>query len=130
MANQPPRLGDAAHLPPMIDLATAAQYLGIGRTTAYALAAKDALPVPVVRIGSALRVPTAPLLKILGITVPERDMRAIPDDDRTVPDASGGTAGTAGTAVSGVSGRRGREDPPRPPLRRARKWSVDRPRAS
>lgn len=62
-----PTVGDARDLPPMIDLATAARFLGIGRTTAYALAARDALPVPVLRIGTALRVPTAPLLKLLEI---------------------------------------------------------------
>ncbi|WP_034268013.1 helix-turn-helix domain-containing protein [Actinospica robiniae] len=66
-ATQPPTISGAQDLPPMIDLITAARYLGIGRTTAYALAAKNALPVPVVRIGTALRVPTVPLLKILRI---------------------------------------------------------------
>lgn len=66
-STKPPTLSDPRDLPPMIDLVTAARYLGIGRTTAYTLAAKNALPVPVVRIGTALRVPTAPLLKVLGI---------------------------------------------------------------
>ena len=38
-------------LGPTVDVQTAARLLGIGRTTAYQLASRNALPVPVVRIG-------------------------------------------------------------------------------
>jgi excisionase family DNA binding protein len=52
---------------PMLTLEQAARIMGIGRTTAYTLAKKDALPVPVVRVGSLYRLPTAPLLSALGL---------------------------------------------------------------
>jgi predicted DNA-binding transcriptional regulator AlpA len=52
-------------LPPTVDIPTAGIILGIGRTTAYALAARDEFPVQVLRIGSKLRVPTARLLELL-----------------------------------------------------------------
>jgi excisionase family DNA binding protein len=54
-------------LPPMLGIADAARYLGISRTTAYSLAAAGELPVPVLRIGHSYRVPTAPLLEVLGL---------------------------------------------------------------
>jgi hypothetical protein len=59
--------GDVAHLPVMVDLLTAARVLGIGRTTAYALARAGDFPCPVVRVGGAYRVPTAGLLGVLGL---------------------------------------------------------------
>ncbi|GAA0400672.1 helix-turn-helix domain-containing protein [Micromonospora gifhornensis] len=57
-------------LPAMIDLATAARALGIGRTKAYELAKIGEFPCPVLRIGTSYRVRTADLLKLIGI---ERD---------------------------------------------------------
>jgi NAD(P)-dependent dehydrogenase (short-subunit alcohol dehydrogenase family) len=119
-----PTLADTANLPPMIDLPTAARYLGIGRTTAYALAARGALPVPVLRIGTALRVPTAPLLKILGITGPETPDVA---DTATASGTADPAADTENAALPAY-GPYGREDPPRPALRYPAKWSVDQPR--
>jgi hypothetical protein len=63
------RLGleDLASLPPTVDLMTAAQILGIGRTAAYELVREGHWPTPVVRAGRLIRVPTAPLLRLLGI---------------------------------------------------------------
>jgi excisionase family DNA binding protein len=66
-----PTLADLTALPPTLDVETAARLLGIGRTTAYQLAARNALPIPVLRIGHTLRIPTAPLLTLLGITPPD-----------------------------------------------------------
>jgi len=54
-------------LGPTVDVQSAARLLGIGRTTAYQLASRNALPVPVVRIGRSLRIPSAPLLALLGL---------------------------------------------------------------
>ena len=54
-------------LGPTVDVQTAARLLGIGRTTAYQLASRNALPVPAVRIGRSLRIPSAPLLALLGL---------------------------------------------------------------
>lgn len=63
-------LDDIGSLPPVLDLPTAAQLLGIGRTAAYALARRGAFPAPVLRIGKLYRVPAASLLEILGLTHP------------------------------------------------------------
>jgi len=63
-------LDDVGSLPPVLDLPTAAQMLGIGRTAAYALARRGAFPAPVLRIGKLYRVPTAGLLEVLGLTHP------------------------------------------------------------
>ncbi len=57
----------AAGLPPTVSVEQAGEMLGIGRTLAYRLAARGELPVPVVRIGRSLKVPTAPLLALLGL---------------------------------------------------------------
>ncbi len=61
---------DLAALPPVIDLATAAAVLGVGRTAAYELVRTDRWPTPVIRVGKLIRVPTAPLLALLGIAPP------------------------------------------------------------
>ncbi|WSX64916.1 hypothetical protein OG504_33200 [Streptomyces sp. NBC_00986] len=55
-------------LPVVIDLVTAARALGIGRTRAFELVRRGEFPVPILRVGSTWRVPTAPLLGMLGIT--------------------------------------------------------------
>ena len=55
-------------LPTTVDLVTAARALGIGRTAAYQLARAGELPVPVLRLGSRYRVPTAALLTALGVS--------------------------------------------------------------
>ncbi len=54
-------------LGPVTDIATAGQILGLSRSTAYALAADDAFPTPVLRVGSGYRVPVAALLAALHI---------------------------------------------------------------
>jgi hypothetical protein len=90
------RCTDLASLPPMIGIPTAARLLGISRASAYRLAAQDALPVPVVRIGHSLRIPTTPLLAALAlIPVPEP-----PDPADDGADAAGSRDGTGagGTA--------------------------------
>jgi len=55
-------------LPPVIDLPTAARVLGIGRTAAYSLVRSGEWPSPVLRLGGTIRVPTAPLLALIGQT--------------------------------------------------------------
>jgi len=50
------------------DLETAcAAVLGIGRTKSYELARLGELPFPVLRVGSRIVVPVAPLLRLLGL---------------------------------------------------------------
>lgn len=57
-------------LPPVVDVQTAALALGIGRTCAYELVRTDAWPTPVLRVGRQIRIPTAPLLELLGVSRP------------------------------------------------------------
>lgn len=54
-------------LPAVIDVPTAASVLGIGRTAAYELIRCGTWPTPVVRLGKLIRVPTAPLLDLVGV---------------------------------------------------------------
>lgn len=61
-------------LPAVVDLSTAARALGLGRSTVYELARSGQFPCRVLRIRRSYRVPTADLLRLLGIT-----------DDDTVP---------------------------------------------
>lgn len=61
---------DPRALSPALDIVTTGRLLGIGRTTAYQLARRGQFPVPVLRIGRGYRVPTAPLLTLLGIDTP------------------------------------------------------------
>ena len=79
MTTLPPPLADLNALPPMLDLVTAGRLLGIGRTTAYKLAQSGTFPVPVLRIGSGYKVPSAPLHALLtnpSPTPPRRAARA------------------------------------------------------
>ena len=52
-------------LPPILDVPTAAHVLGIGRSLAYELVRRNDWPTPVVRVGKLIKIPTAPLLKLL-----------------------------------------------------------------
>jgi len=58
---------------------TAARALGLGRSTAYELARRRQFPCRVFRVGSSYRVPTAELLRVLGI---------VPDDQEQTPPAA------------------------------------------
>ena len=64
---------DLLALPAVVDLTTAARVLGIGRTCAYELVRTGAWPTPVLRVGRLIRIPTTPLLDLLGV---ERVSRA------------------------------------------------------
>jgi hypothetical protein len=55
-------------LPVVVDLPTAASALGIGRTVAYELARTGRFPTPVIRVGNQIKVPTAHLLVLLGLS--------------------------------------------------------------
>jgi hypothetical protein len=72
------------NLGPVVDLPTAAALLGIGRTISYALVREDRFPVPVLRVGRLIRVPTAPLLALLGIT-PHSDSTHRTSDAASTP---------------------------------------------
>jgi hypothetical protein len=55
-------------LPTVVDLMTAARALGIGRTKAYQLAQAGQFPCRIIRVGTNYNVPTADLLRLLGVT--------------------------------------------------------------
>lgn len=55
-------------LPTVVDLMTAARALGIGRTKAYQLAHTGQFPCRIIRVGTNYNIPTADLLKVLGVT--------------------------------------------------------------
>ncbi len=55
-------------LPVVVDLVTAAAVLRIGRTTAYDMVRTGRWPTPIFRLGNRIRVPTAPLLELLGLS--------------------------------------------------------------
>ena len=50
-----------------VDVVTAGAILGVGASTSRDLDRRGAFPVPVIAVGRARRVPTAGLLKILGL---------------------------------------------------------------
>lgn len=54
-------------LPPVVDVPTAAAVLGVGRTAAYELIRTGSWPTPTLRLGKLIRVPTAPLLELVGV---------------------------------------------------------------
>jgi predicted DNA-binding transcriptional regulator AlpA len=55
-------------LPAVVDVPTAAALLGVGRTVAYELVRTDRWPTPVLRLGKLIRIPTAPLLELVGVS--------------------------------------------------------------
>jgi hypothetical protein len=103
-------LAEVADLPTVLDLATAARLLGIGRTAAYQMVGAGTLPVPVLRLGTLIRIPTAPLLRLLGLPVPDAPARpdAAPDPHGAPnPDAAPDPAG-AGSGPGPADGADGR----------------------
>ncbi len=52
--------------PSTLSVPEAGRLLGVSRGTAYQLARENRFPVSVLRIGKQLRVPRAPLLRLLG----------------------------------------------------------------
>jgi len=54
-------------LPAVLDVPTAAGALGLSKTAAYELIRCGGWPTPVFRLGKLIRIPTEPLLELLGI---------------------------------------------------------------
>lgn len=61
------RRQDLVSLPAVIDVPTAAAVLGVGKTAAYELIRCGEWPTPFFRLGKLIRIPTAPLLALLGV---------------------------------------------------------------
>lgn len=58
-------------LPLTVDVSTAARALGLSRSTGYELARHGEFPCRVLHVGSSYRVPTAELVRVLGINLGE-----------------------------------------------------------
>ncbi len=54
------------------DIATAGSIFGLSRTQAYVAATNGVLPVPVIKVGRRYLVPTAPILRLLGLDPDDR----------------------------------------------------------
>jgi hypothetical protein len=52
-------------LPPVVDVPTAGEILGVGRTCAYELVRSGRWPTPVLHLGRLIRIPTTPLIALL-----------------------------------------------------------------
>jgi excisionase family DNA binding protein len=68
-------LAELLSLPLMINVSTAARALGLSRSTGYELARRGEFPCRVLHVGSSYRVPTAELLRVLGIDLGELSPR-------------------------------------------------------
>ncbi|MFF0094181.1 helix-turn-helix transcriptional regulator [Streptomyces canus] len=62
---EPATLDEVRTWPALVTLAQAARALGIGRTTAFTLAARGEFPVPVLRVVGRQKVRTADLIRYL-----------------------------------------------------------------
>jgi hypothetical protein len=80
-------IAEVGELPAVVDLVTAGQALGLGRTKAYQLAQTGQFPCPVIRAGKTYLVPTAGLLAVLGLPVPGRADDN--EEERRCPDGRG-----------------------------------------
>ncbi|MBE1587855.1 helix-turn-helix domain-containing protein [Nonomuraea angiospora] len=67
MIGTPMTFAEAFYLPLVVDLGTAARALGICSSTAYRLIHSGNFPCHVIQVGTHYRIPTAFLLKALGI---------------------------------------------------------------
>lgn len=64
---------DVRRLPVVVDLVTAAAALGIGRTLAYDMVRTGRWPTQVLRLGNRIRVPSAALRDMLGVSTAAPD---------------------------------------------------------
>lgn len=71
------RREDLVSLPAVIDVPTAADVLGVGKTAAYELIRCGEWPTPFFRLGKLIRIPTAPLLALLGVEADPAEGRAV-----------------------------------------------------
>ena len=63
-------------LPPVLDVPSAAKVLGIGRSLAYELVRRGEWPTTVLHVGKLIKIPTEPLVRLLGAApAPSSDAR-------------------------------------------------------
>jgi hypothetical protein len=61
-------------LPHVIDVSTAADVFEVGRSAAYEIIRSGQWPTPIIRIGRHIRIPTLPLLELVGMAAVGRDV--------------------------------------------------------
>jgi hypothetical protein len=61
-------------LPHVIDVSTAADVFEVGRSAAYEIIRSGQWPTPIIRIGRHIRIPTLPLLELVGMAGVGRDV--------------------------------------------------------
>ena len=83
---------DIRALPPVLDVPTAGRLLGLGRSAAYDLVLAGMWPTPVLRLGRRLRIPTAPLLALLGLPQITDGRGAVPQCDENLDGSPTGPA--------------------------------------
>ncbi|MGH8880457.1 MAG: hypothetical protein ACRD0P_24410 [Stackebrandtia sp.] len=66
-ADAGPTIADVMAMPPVIDIVAAGKVLGFGRSKAYELARRRKFPCRVIHAGRTYVVPTAELLRLLGV---------------------------------------------------------------
>lgn len=86
-AAQPGTATLASVLPAVVDLATTAAVLRIGRTSAYELVRTGSWLTPVLRLGHRIRISTRPLLQLVGVE-PEDPTPDPAGDPQAGPDLS------------------------------------------
>jgi hypothetical protein len=64
---EPMNIDELRRLPTTVDVVTAGRAFGFGRAKAYRLAAEDAFPCKITRVGRNYRVLTADLHRALGL---------------------------------------------------------------
>lgn len=99
-------------LPAFVSLPTAAEVIGLGRSTAYELARRNEFPCRLVRIGRSYRVPSEELRRLAGVEQPPQNpvgssCRAGFRPRR--PTTWGGTAGRCPNCCARLHRRRGAE---------------------
>lgn len=113
--DEPMTMAELRTLPATVDLVTAGRALGLGRTAAYALARNGEFPCRLLHMGRIYRVPTADLLRALGLdpttVISDADSAATP----APPSALESTSATTVSAASPSS-----EPAAAPPTRRRR----------
>ncbi|MFE5089419.1 DNA-binding protein [Streptomyces sp. NPDC056638] len=57
-------------LPLLVNLETAGRALGIGKSKTYQLVREGTFPVPTLKLGEVVKVPTAGLKELLGVALP------------------------------------------------------------
>jgi hypothetical protein len=108
-ADEPMTMAELRALPATVDLVTAGRALGLGRTAAYALARNGEFPCRLLHLGRIYRVPTADLLRALGLdpttVISDADSTATPTPPTTLESTS--TAAAPPTRRRRIAGSRG-----------------------